>query len=73
MEVAYDIKAIMHEILANVVKLDLPLIAFIKVLYPTYSHDLESLQPSGKLKYLDFDTLVEKIAKREKNLQKEDG
>ena len=41
MAVAYEINAIMHEIDAISVKVDLPLTAFIKVLYPTYSHYLE--------------------------------
>ena len=43
MAVAYEIKAITHEIDAISVKVDLPLTAFIKVLYPTYSHYLELL------------------------------
>jgi hypothetical protein len=59
-------KAIMHDINVIGVTIDIPLIAFIKALYPTYSHYLESLQANGEIKSLTFDTLVEKVAKNEK-------
>jgi len=52
------------------VKVDIALIAFIKVLYPTCSHYLESLQASGQLKSLDFGSLAEKVVEREKALRK---
>ena len=48
------------------VKIDIALAALIKALYPTYSNYLESLQASGNLKSLTFDTLADKIAEREK-------
>jgi hypothetical protein len=66
MALASEIKAIMHDIDATGVKIDLPLTSFIKALYPTYSHYLESLQASGQMKSITFDKLVEKVAEREK-------
>jgi hypothetical protein len=66
MALASEIKAIMHDIEATGVKIDLPLTTFIKALYPTYSHYLESLQASGQMKSITFDKLVEKVAEREK-------
>lgn len=66
MVVASKIRATMHEINVFGLKIDLPLTHFIKVLYPTYSHYLESLQASGQRKDLAFDSLVEKIVEREK-------
>jgi hypothetical protein len=56
----------MHDIEATRVKIDIPLMTFIKALYPTYSHYLESLQASGQIKSITFDKLVEKVAEREK-------
>jgi len=47
MTLASEIKAIMHDIDATRVKIDLPLTTFIKALYPTYSHYIESLQASS--------------------------
>ena len=47
-------------------KPDLPLAAFVKSLYPSHSNYLEWLQASDKFKSLTFETLVEKIADREK-------
>ena len=66
MLLASEIKAIMHKIQATGMKPDLPLAAFVKSLYPSHSNYLESLQASDKFKSLTFDTLVEKIADREK-------
>jgi hypothetical protein len=66
----FEIKAIMHDIDVTGVNIELPLITFIKALYPTYSHYLESLQASGQMKSITFDTLVEKVAKREKRFGK---
>jgi len=68
LNLAFQIKAINHEIESTVVKVDLQLTAFIKALYFSYSHYLESLQASEQLKELDFDKLVGKIAEREKHL-----
>lgn len=60
------IRAIIHDIVAIGVTIDIALVALIKALYPTYSTHLESLQSSGQLKALTFDTFTTKIAKREK-------
>ena len=46
--------------------MDISLIAYVKALYPTYSHYLESLQASGNLEHITFDTLEKKFAEREK-------
>jgi len=70
MLVASEIKAIMHNIQASGMKPDLPLVVFVKSLYPTHSNYLESLQASDKFKSLTFDTLVEKITDREKEFGK---
>jgi len=63
---ASKVKSIMHDIKATKVELDIPLIIFLKALYPTYSNYLESLQENGNLKDITFDSLVKKIAEREK-------
>jgi hypothetical protein len=65
MALSSEIKAIMHDVDATGVKIDIALTTFIKVVYPTYSHCLESLQANGQLESLNFDTSVEKIAKCE--------
>jgi len=56
----------MHDVEATRVKMDIPLTNFVKALYPTYSHYLESLQASSQLKNINFDTLVKKFAKKDK-------
>jgi hypothetical protein len=66
MDLDYEIKSIMHDIDVTGVKTNLPLTAFNKSLYPTYSHYLESLQASGQIKSITFDKLVEKVAEHEK-------
>ena len=71
MKLASEIRAIFHDIDATGVKVDIQLTAFIKALYPTYTHYLESLQASGQMKAMTFETLVEKIAEREKAFGKE--
>eukprot|EP00253_Pinus_taeda_P021152 PITA_21152 len=63
---ASKVKSIMHDIKVTKVELDIPLIAFLKALYPTYSNYLESLQADGNLKDITFDFLVKKFAEREK-------
>ena len=55
---ASEIIALYHDIEATGVKVDLQLIVFIKALHPTYSHYLESLQASEKMKNMTFDNLV---------------
>ena len=52
MTIAYEIKKIMHEINFIDVKVNLPLTSFIKFIYPTYLHYLESVPFSGTLKDL---------------------
>jgi hypothetical protein len=66
MALASEIKSTMLDIDAIGVKIDIPLIAFIKALYPRYSHYLESLQARGQMKFVTFGTLVEKVAKCDK-------
>ena len=56
----------MHDIKVTNVELDIPLIAFLKALYPTYSNYPDSLQGNGNLKDITFDSLAKKFAKREK-------
>ena len=73
MKLAFEIRALFHDINSTGVKVDLQLIAFIKALYPTYSHYLESLQASGQMKAMTFDTLVDKIVEREKAFGKKES
>jgi len=63
---ASEEKYIMHDIKVTDVELDIPLMAFLKALYPTYSNYIESLQSNENLKDITFDSLVKEIAKREK-------
>jgi hypothetical protein len=67
MALASEIKAIMHDIVVTRVNINLTFIVFIKSLYPTYYHYLESLQASGKMKSITFDKLVEKVVEHEKS------
>ena len=55
----------MHDI-KNIGEVDIPLIAYVKAFYPTYSHYLESLQSSGNLMKITFDSLEKNFAEREK-------
>ena len=57
----------MHDIKNTGVEVDIPLIACVKAFYPTYSHYLESLQVSGNLMKITFDSLEKKFAEREKD------
>ena len=63
---ASKVRYIMHDIKATDVQLEIPLIALFKVVYPTYSNYLESLQANGNLKYITFDSLVKKVTERKK-------
>jgi len=58
MALAYEIKAIMHGIDAIGVMIDIFLTTFIRALYPTYSHYLESLQAIGHKKSITFDVEI---------------
>ena len=58
MKLAYEIRAIFHDIDATGVKVDIQLIAFIKYLYPSYTHYLESLQASGQIKTMTLKNLL---------------
>ena len=73
MKLAYEIRAIFHDIDATGVKVDIQLTAFNKPLYRSYTHYLESLQISGQMKSMTFEKLVEKIAKREKSFGKKES
>ena len=73
MKIAYEIRAIFHDLDATGVKVDIQLTAFIKDLYPTYIHSLESLHASGQMKVMTFESLVEKIAEREKAFGKKES
>lgn len=61
-----QVKSIMHDIKVTNVELDISLIAFVKLVYPTYSNYLQSLQENGNLKEITFDSLVKKFAGKEK-------
>ena len=50
MKLASEIRVIFHDIDATGVKVDIQLTVFIKSLYPSYTHYLESLEASGKMK-----------------------
>ena len=58
---ASEVRAIMHKIQASGMKLDLPLVTFVKSLYPTHSNYLDSLQASDMFKDLTFDILVKRL------------
>ena len=64
--IASKVRSIMHDIKDTNVELDIPVIAFVKALYPTYSKYLESLQANGNIEEITFDSFVNKFAKREK-------
>ena len=61
MKLSYEIRAIFHDIDATSVKVDIQLTTFIKALYPTYTHYLESLQASGQMKAMTFENLLRKL------------
>lgn len=44
---ALEIIAILHDVESTRVKMEIPIIIFVKAIYPTYSHYLESLQDSS--------------------------
>jgi hypothetical protein len=69
-DLSSKIKSIMHDIDVASVKIEIYLMNFIKVPYPTYSRCLELLQASFQLKSLNFDSLVEKIVECEKDFKK---
>ena len=50
MLVAYDIKAIMHEIKASCMRPDLPLAKFLNSMYPNHSNYIDSLQSKRQVK-----------------------
>ena len=70
MDLTSEIKVITHGIDATGVNIDISHTTFIKDLYPTYSHYLESLQASGQMKSLNFDNIVGKIAKHDEGFGK---
>lgn len=70
LSLASKIRAIMYGVDATIVKINIPLRTFVKALYPTYSHFLESVQASVQLKAITFDILVEKFAEQDKYFEK---
>ena len=56
----------MHDTKNTGVEIEISLITYVKALYPTYSHYLESLQASGNPKQITFDSLEKNFAEREK-------
>lgn len=60
---ASKIRAIVHGVEAIGFKMEILVIAFVKAVYPTFSQYFESLQASGQLKDITFDTLVENFAR----------
>ena len=71
MKLAYEIRAIFHDIDVTCVKVSIQLTTFIKALYPSYTHYLESLQASVQMKTMTFEKLVDKIAEIEIEFRKE--
>ena len=67
---ASKVRAIMHDIKSIGVKIYIPLIAYVKALYTTSSHYLESLQESGNLKDITFDSLENNFVEIEKDFGK---
>ena len=63
---ASEVRSIMHDIKSTGVEIDIPLIPYVKEIYPTYSHYLESLQASGNLKEITFDSHENKFDERDK-------
>jgi hypothetical protein len=70
MDLASYNKDVMHEINSIGLNTYLHPKTFIKALYPTYSHYLDSLQASIQMKSITFNTLVEKVAGHEKSFRK---
>lgn len=70
LNLASQIRAIMYDVYTTKVKMDIPLMTFFKVFCPKYSHYLESLQASMKLKDINFDYLVEKFLDKKKSFGK---
>ena len=62
---ASEVRSIMHEIKSIGIEIDIPIIAYVKALYPTYSHYRVQLQASRNLKEITFDSLEKKFAERE--------
>ena len=56
----------MYDIKSTGADVDISLIAYVKALYPTYSNYLESLQASGNLVKITFESLEKNFAEREK-------
>ena len=70
LSLASEIRSIMHEIKSIGVEIYVPLTTYVKALYPTHSHYLESLQASGKPKEIYFDSLEKTFTEREKSFGK---
>jgi len=59
-----ELISIIHDIKIIGIEIDIPLIAYVKSLYPTYSNYRESLQVSGNLKKITFNSLEKKFFNR---------
>ncbi len=73
MKLASEIIIFFHDIESTGVRVDLQLTTFIKALYHTYSHYLESLKASAKMKAMNFDIIVDKNVEREKDFRKKES
>lgn len=60
----------MDDIKSTCIKIEITLTSLTKAQYSTYSNYLESLQASGNLKSLTFDTFTYKIVEHEKVFRK---
>ena len=63
---ASEVRSIMHDIKNTGVEVGIPLINYVKALYPSYSHYIETLKESGNLMKITFDSLEKKFVEREK-------
>ena len=72
-KLAYEIRAIFHDIDATSVKVGIQLTTFTKSFYPSYNHCLESPQANIQMKATTFEKHVEKIIEREKAFEKKES
>lgn len=62
---ALEVRSIMHDIKTTHVQIYIPLIDYVKALYPTYPYYLKLLQASGNLKEITFNSLEKNFVERE--------
>ena len=70
---ASKVRYMIHDIKNIGVEVDIPLIAYVKALYPTYSHYLEPLQASRNLMKITFDSLEKKFCRKREGLWKDES